>query len=172
MILRYLLRLPRILTPILAGVWIAVVLVPPPPLFLAAAVIHKFVTRKYAARFPELEQLVLHPVDYIRTVKVSTLACTDLRCRVPSVHPVGPCGAQHPDALLYLAGNAKPDGLQPAGSLIDVAAGHHHDCQRDVVDNPGVRSRPDLDLSSDPPCSWRPSYTTVQNHLPLVRRGL
>eukprot|EP00041_Stephanoeca_diplocostata_P009518 m.146749 g.146749 ORF g.146749 m.146749 type:complete len:503 (+) comp17775_c0_seq1:133-1641(+) len=43
-------------------------------------VIHKFVRDNYAKRFPELEQLVLHPLDYIRTVKVmqNQMDCTHL----------------------------------------------------------------------------------------------
>lgn len=36
-------------------------------------VIHKFLRDKYSKRFPELEQLVLHPLDYFRTVKVSQI---------------------------------------------------------------------------------------------------
>jgi U4/U6 small nuclear ribonucleoprotein PRP31 len=38
---------------------------------LMAGVIHKFVRDLYARRFPELDQLVLHPLDYIKTVKVN-----------------------------------------------------------------------------------------------------
>lgn len=30
-------------------------------------VIHRFSRDHYAKRFPELEQLVLHPLDYVRT---------------------------------------------------------------------------------------------------------
>lgn len=32
-------------------------------------IVHKFVRDRYCQRFPELEQLVLNPIDYIRTVK-------------------------------------------------------------------------------------------------------
>lgn len=47
---------------------------------LGIGVIHKFVRDNYAKRFPELEQLVLHPLDYIRTVKVmqNQMDCTHL----------------------------------------------------------------------------------------------
>eukprot|EP00038_Savillea_parva_P008677 m.178483 g.178483 ORF g.178483 m.178483 type:complete len:497 (+) comp14552_c0_seq1:65-1555(+) len=42
--------------------------------------VHKFVRDNYEKRFPELEQLVLHPLDYIRTVKVmqNQMDCTQL----------------------------------------------------------------------------------------------
>ena len=46
---------------------------PPPPARLTAArgavAIHKYMREVYGKRFPELEQLVLHPLDYARTVK-------------------------------------------------------------------------------------------------------
>jgi U4/U6 small nuclear ribonucleoprotein PRP31 len=32
-------------------------------------VIHQFVREKYSKRFPELESLVVQPLDYVRTVK-------------------------------------------------------------------------------------------------------
>ena len=35
-------------------------------------VIHKFLKDKYSKRFPELESLVHTPMEYIRTVKVTT----------------------------------------------------------------------------------------------------
>eukprot|EP00035_Acanthoeca_spectabilis_P023290 m.448703 g.448703 ORF g.448703 m.448703 type:complete len:496 (-) comp19699_c0_seq1:57-1544(-) len=42
--------------------------------------IHKFVRDNYEKRFPELEQLVLHPLDYMRTVRVmqNQMDCTQL----------------------------------------------------------------------------------------------
>jgi RNA processing factor Prp31 len=33
------------------------------------AIVHNFVRDKYRAKFPELESLVMHPVDYSRVVK-------------------------------------------------------------------------------------------------------
>eukprot|EP00039_Didymoeca_costata_P000974 m.48542 g.48542 ORF g.48542 m.48542 type:complete len:490 (-) comp10571_c0_seq1:119-1588(-) len=43
-------------------------------------IIHKFLRDKYGKRFPELEQLVLHPLDYFRTVKTmqNQMDCTQL----------------------------------------------------------------------------------------------
>lgn len=37
--------------------------------FLFTAIIHRFVRDKYQKRFPELESLVLIPLEYVRTVK-------------------------------------------------------------------------------------------------------
>lgn len=34
-----------------------------------SAVIHRFVRDKYSKRFPELESLVIDPLEYLRTVK-------------------------------------------------------------------------------------------------------
>jgi len=46
-------------------------------------VVHKFLRDHYGKRFPELEQLVLHPLDYIRTVKTmqNQTDCTALGLR-------------------------------------------------------------------------------------------
>ena len=53
-----------------------------------AGVIHKFLRDNYGKRFPELEQLVLHPLDYLRTVKarhaLSCHATPLLHCCTPA----------------------------------------------------------------------------------------
>ncbi|KAI7856277.1 hypothetical protein BDC45DRAFT_64265 [Circinella umbellata] len=51
-------------------------------------VVHKFIRDHYALRFPELESLILNPMDYARTVKAigntEEISTTDLKSILPS----------------------------------------------------------------------------------------
>ena len=68
------------------------------------AVIHNWVRDQYRPKFPELESLVHHPIDYARVVKaigneVSGPLAAGASCTEPAASPVEPL-AEHQEARL------------------------------------------------------------------------